>query len=552
MNRKEWKKMKSGFNQEQEELRPIYEKVKSLLSPKERQFLELYFSSSFNKEFYQKVKQELGITLRYIRGRKRNLLNELKECRDNYDAWIEKRNRPSKKLRQEQEAFRPIYEKAKPLLPPKTGKFAELYFTSTSYKEIYQKTEQELGMTKQHTRSQKWYLLKELKECHDDYDGWVQKKQRGISQYGSNQKQEKNNKHVKTKEEYENLYYLYQPYIPLEYQQEFEFWLKQSTEPISEKCIVVKKYLSCCDLAMHKQQSLPNFQQWIITYGKKTKLKKDVTIEFLNSISREEIMILISQLQSIPDNDAYYRLYEFYGINTTRHSVEQLHEMYPELSILTIKNELKKTVISIQKKVSELLLKKKIWERERQELLSKFTFSSFELGKLEAICINYYYGFTVAPIPLSEISKKVYYNEQQVEKFINHAKLILKQSKVAKNPVILASVEKISNVNEKNILQLQDKDFRALRLMVQQALTMDKMELSSVQEKLLTLFFGFPDNPIKSSKEIAFMCGCTEQDVRIYLIETIRYVLNYISKETLESEFHESQVEKQLTHTFKS
>ena len=105
-------------------------------------------------------------------------------------------------------------------------------------------------------------------------------------------------------------------------------------------------------------------------------------------------------------------------------------------------------------------------------------------------------------------------------------------------------------MNEDNISQLQDKDFRALRLMVQQALTTDEMKLNFVQEKVLNLFFGFPNKPIKSSREIAELCGCTEQDARTYLIETIRYVLNYISKEDFETKFEGKKVVKQLSSIF--
>ena len=434
------------------------------------------------------------------------------------------------------------------LLSPREREFAEIYFASNTYEELITKTVEQMHIAQQSIYGMKSRLLKDLKGCMNDYDAWVKRRQ--FRSKRDIQKDMEDFESVKTKVEYENLYYIYQPYIPLEYQKAYEMWLENKTESVPEMCRIVIDYVLRCDRAVESKKGLPNFSKVVELHKKASMPKKDTTMDFLHSISREEIMVLLSQLQSIPNLPKYQRLYEFYGIDTTRHSVEQIHEKYPELSIVSIKNELKQTVISIQKKASESLKEDKMWVRERQTLLPKFTFASFELGRLEAICVNYYYGFTVAPMTISEIAEKVHFKEWKVEKFIQSAELILKQSKVAKNPAILASVEKISNVNEDNISQLQDKDFRALRLMVQQALTTDEMKLNFVQEKILNLFFGFPNKPIKSSREIAELCGCTEQDARTYLIETIRYVLNYISKEDFETKFEGKKVVKQLSSIF--
>ena len=551
-------KQKNASAQEREELKPIYEKVKPLLSPKQQQFAELYFSSTSNQELTKKAREEMGIAAKNISAYKNPLLKELRKCRDYYEEWVEEKTRKKERILtkscnsedflQTQEQLRPVYEKVKTLLSPKQQQFAEIYFASKTNGELMEKAVEQMHIAPQSVYGTKSKLLDTLKSCLNNDEAWMKRRQ------SRNKKETTKDRIVlqqrKTKVEYENLYYLYQPYIPLEYQREFESWLNQDTEFVSKQCTIVMQYLSCCDAAMQRRQSLPNFEEWFMDQQKKPRQKKDITMEFLHSISREEIMTLLSQLPSVPQLPRYQRLYEFYGIHTTRHSVEQLCEKYPKLSLSSIKSEMKRTVISIQKQTSEILKERDTWERERQELLPKFTFSSFELGKLEAICVNYYYGFTVAPMTISEIAEKVHFKEWKVEKFIQSAKLILKQSKVAKNPAILASVEKISNVNEDNISQLQDKDFRALRLMVQQALTTDEMKLNFVQEKILNLFFGFPNKPIKSSREIAELCGCTEQDARTYLIETIRYVLNYISKEDFETKFEGKKVVKQLSSIF--
>lgn len=543
-----------------EEVRPTYEKIKSMFSIKRQKFAEIYFASTSMEEFLNNVEQQLNIAPQSARVMKSKLLKELRECSDNYEEWVEKKNKEKQKIKaplksrnsesffQTREQLRPVYEKIKMLLSPREREFAEIYFASNTYEELITKTVEQMHIAQQSIYGMKSRLLKDLKGCMNDYDAWVKRRQ--FRSKRDIQKDTEDFESVKTKVECENLYYIYQPYIPLEYQKAYEMWLENKTESVPEMCRIVIDYVLRCDRAVESKKGLPNFSRVVELHRKASMPKKDTTMDFLHSISREEIMVLLSQLQSIPSLPKYQRLYEFYGIDTTRHSVEQIHEKYPELSIVSIKNELKQTVISIQKKASESLKEDKMWVRERQTLLPKFTFASFELGRLEAICVNYYYGFTVAPMTISEIAEKVHFKEWKVEKFIQSAKLILKQSKVAKNPAILASVEKISNVNEDNISQLQDKDFRALRLMVQQALTTDEMKLNFVQEKILNLFFGFPNKPIKSSREIAELCGCTEQDARTYLIETIRYVLNYISKEDFETKFEGKKVVKQLSSIF--
>ena len=544
--------------QEREELRPVYEKIKMLLSPKEREFADIYFVSNTNQMLTENVTIQMGIAPQSIYAMKSRLIRTLKYCRDHYEEWVEKKSKKKEKATmkshnsesflQTQEQLRSVYEKVKMLLSPRQRELAEIYFSSNTNEELTAKAVEQMNIAPQSIYAMKASLLGSLKSCLNDYDGWVKKRR---SRHKKDTKKDmKASKSVKTKAEYENLYYLYQPYISSEYQKAFEAWLTQNMELVPENCIIVMNYLDRCDRALKARQSLPDFQKWIATFKKTTAQKKDATMEFLHSISREEVMTLLSKLQMVPKLPKYQRLYEFYGIDTTRHSIEQIHQKYPEISIASIKNELKQTVISIQKAVSELMKKDTTWVRERQVLLPKFTFASFELGRLEAMCVNYYYGFTVEPMTVTEIAEKVHLKEWKVEKLIQSAKSILKQSKVAKNPAILDAVAKISKVDESNLTQLQDKDFRALRLTVQQALTTDEIELDFIQEKILNLFFGFPNKPIKSSREIAELCGCTEQDARTYLIETIRYVLNYISKEDFETKFEEKKVVKQLTSVF--
>ena len=544
--------------QEREELRPVYEKIKMLLSPKEREFADIYFGSNTNQMLTENATIQMGIAPQSIYAMKSRLIRTLKYCREHYEEWVEEKSkkkekttmksRNSESFLQTQEQLRSVYEKVKMLLSPRQRELAEIYFASNTNEELTAKAVEQMNIAPQSIYAMKANLLGNLKGCLDDYDGWVKRRQ---SRHKKDTKKDMGeSKSVKTKAAYENLYYLYQPYISSEYQKAFEAWLAQDMEPVPETCIIVMNYLDRCDRALKARQSLPNFQKWIATFKKTAAPKKDATMEFLHSISREEVMTLLSKVQMVPNLPKYQRLYEFYGIDTTRHSIEQIHEKYPEISIASIKNELKQTVILIQKAASELLKKDTTWVRERQALLPKFTFASFELGRLEAMCVNYYYGFTVEPITVSEIAEKVHIKEWKVEKLIQSAKSILKQSKVAKNPAILDAVEKISKVDESNLTQLQDKDFRALRLTVQQALTTDEMKLNFVQEKILNLFFGFPNKPIKSSREIAELCGCTEQDARTYLIETIRYVLNYISKEDFETKFEGKKVVKQLSSIF--
>ena len=538
----------------------FYEKGRPYLTDRELELIDLILSSDTNDEFVQKCVDKYHVAPSQILDMKTNFRVGMHQFQTDYQAWVEKKNKEKQKIKaplksrnsesffQTREQLRPVYEKIKMLLSPREREFAEIYFASNTYEELITKTVEQMHIAQQSIYGMKSRLLKDLKGCMNDYDAWVKRRQ--FRSKRDIQKDMEDFESVKTKVEYENLYYIYQPYIPLEYQKAYEMWLENKTESVPEMCRIVIDYVLRCDRAVESKKGLPNFSKVVELHKKASMPKKDTTMDFLHSISREEIMVLLSQLQSIPNLPKYQRLYEFYGIDTTRHSVEQIHEKYPELSIVSIKNELKQTVISIQKKASESLKEDKIWVRERQTLLPKFTFASFELGRLEAICVNYYYGFTVAPMTISEIAEKVHFKEWKVEKFIQSAELILKQSKVAKNPAILASVEKISNVNEDNISQLQDKDFRALRLMVQQALTTDEMKLNFVQEKILNLFFGFPNKPIKSSREIAELCGCTEQDARTYLIETIRYVLNYISKEDFETKFEGKKVVKQLSSIF--
>ena len=538
----------------------FYEKGRPYLTDRELELIDLILSSDTNDEFVQKCVDKYHVAPSQILDMKTNFRVGMHQFQTDYQAWVEKKNKEKQKIKaplksrnsesffQTREQLRPVYEKIKMLLSPREREFAEIYFASNTYEELITKTVEQMHIAQQSIYGMKSRLLKDLKGCMNDYDAWVKRRQ--FRSKRDIQKDMEDFESVKTKVEYENLYYIYQPYIPLEYQKAYEMWLENKTESVPEMCRIVIDYVLRCDRAVESKKGLPNFSKVVELHKKASMPKKDTTMDFLHSISREEIMVLLSQLQSIPNLPKYQRLYEFYGIDTTRHSVEQIHEKYPELSIVSIKNELKQTVISIQKKASESLKEDKMWVRERQTLLPKFTFASFELGRLEAICVNYYYGFTVAPMTISEIAEKVHFKEWKVEKFIQSAELILKQSKVAKNPAILASVEKISNVNEDNISQLQDKDFRALRLMVQQALTTDEMKLNFVQEKILNLFFGFPNKPIKSSREIAELCGCTEQDARTYLIETIRYVLNYISKEDFETKFEGKKVVKQLSSIF--
>lgn len=273
-----------------EEVRPTYEKIKSMFSIKRQKFAEIYFASTSMEEFLNNVEQQLNIAPQSARVMKSKLLKELRECSDNYEEWVEKKSKEKHKIKaplksrnsesffQTREQLRPVYEKIKMLLSPREREFAEIYFASNTYEELITKTVEQMHIAQQSIYGMKARLLKDLKGCMNDYDAWVKRRQ--FRSKRDIQKDTEDFESAKTKVECENLYYIYQPYIPLEYQKAYEMWLENKTESVPEMCRIVIDYVLRCDRAVESKKGLPNFSRVVELHKKASMPKKDTTMDF--------------------------------------------------------------------------------------------------------------------------------------------------------------------------------------------------------------------------------------------------------------------------------
>ena len=176
-------KAKKEFKQIQQEMKPTYERVQLLLSPKEREFAQIYFQSESNSDMLDVVTSQMGIQKQSAYALKASFLKKLKLYKSQYDdarvnIEIERKEESQK---QEQfielgKALRENYVGMKSLLTSKEREFIDIYLVSASNEELMKKVREQMNLSLQSAYRMKYKILKEVRECKENYVAWVEKR----------------------------------------------------------------------------------------------------------------------------------------------------------------------------------------------------------------------------------------------------------------------------------------------------------------------------------------------------------------------------------------
>ena len=336
---------------------------------------------------------------------------------------------------------------------------------------------------------------------------------------------DKNNK-LKTKEIKKDIYYIYQPFIPVEFQTAYECLKKIPLDQhirypeFSKKYLIVCDYLNKCEQAIANKKSLPKFPSSI----------KEVQVD---KKEQELISLFPGEVKSMLDNSAELSSAErtllclFYGIGTTKHSLEQLQQMYSISNRNILKNKIYHLIKKLQYGKKEE--HPEINEMKRK-LKEKFILGSFQLSKREMKLLDAYYGLTGEKQTIDELASIYHCSKDSILKKIHYASETVLKANSYTNPAIVKALQNIS-IEPSSDKQIQDREIRALRLPVKQSVYLNMCPLTSSQAKVLDLFYGLSNElTTMSTEEIAMKYQIPVDVLRYYLYETVRYVLNYITE----------------------
>lgn len=333
-----------------------------------------------------------------------------------------------------------------------------------------------------------------------------------------------------------SIYYLYQPYIPEEYQAAYEYicTLDETERPkeieLYDKYNTVTRYLLRCEQAVKQGNSLPKF------VVRKQSTKPDAREVKINALFPGEVSNMLDRSKEL-SKDERDLLCLFYGIGTKKHSLEQLQQIYSISNRNTVKNQIYHLIDKLQHGKKEAHPEQNAMARKLRE---KFVLGSLQLSKGEIKLLDAYYGLTGEKKSIEELSTLYHSSKDALLKKIHYASETVLKANTYTSPAIVKALQNISIEPSQN-KQFQDREIRALRLPVKQSIYLKMCPLSQSQIKLLDLFYGLSnDRAIMSTEEIAMKYQIPVDALRYYLYETVRYVLNYMT----EIEFQEQMREK--------
>lgn len=332
-----------------------------------------------------------------------------------------------------------------------------------------------------------------------------------------------------------SIYYLYQPYIPEEYQTAYEHINSLDEEErkkdseLYEKYSAVNRYLLRCDQAVKQGNSLPSF------VVRKQTTKQDPRELKINALFPGEVRNMLDCSIELSEEERKL-VCLFYGIGTTKHTLEQLQQMYS----IPNRNILKNQIYNLIEKLQHGKKDEHPEQNEmRRKLKEKFVLGSLQLSKGEVRLLDAYYGLTGKKKSIEELSRIYHTSKASLKKKIHYASETVLKANTYTNPAIVKALQNISIEPGKD-KQIQDRDIRALRLPIKQSIYLNVCPLSPSQKKLLDLFYGLSDDrAIMTSEELSNKYQIPLDALRYYLYETVRYVLNYVT----EIEFQEQMKE---------
>lgn len=332
-----------------------------------------------------------------------------------------------------------------------------------------------------------------------------------------------------------SIYYLYQPYIPEDYQDAYEHINaleeaeRKKYPELYEKYSVVNRYLLRCDQAVKQGNSLPGF------VARKQPAKQDARELKINALFPGEVRNMLDCSMELSDEERKL-LCLFYGIGTTKHSLEQLQQIYSIPNRNILKNQIYNLIEKLQHGKKDKHPEQNEMSRRIKE---KFILGSLQLSKGEVRLLDAYYGLTGKKKTIEELSRIYHTPKDSLMKKIHYASETVLKANTYTNPAIVKALQNISIEPDKD-KQIQDCEIRALRLPVKQSIYLNVCPLSPSQKKLLDLFYGLSDDTaIMSSEELSNKYQIPLDALRYYLYETVRYVLNYVT----EIEFQEQMKE---------
>lgn len=332
-----------------------------------------------------------------------------------------------------------------------------------------------------------------------------------------------------------SIYYLYQPYIPEDYQDAYEHINaldeaeRKKYPELYEKYSVVNRYLLRCDQAVKQGNSLPSF------VVRKQTTKQDPRELKINALFPGEVRNMLDCSIELSEEERKL-VCLFYGIGTTKHTLEQLQQMYS----IPNRNILKNQIYNLIEKLQHGKKDEHPEQNEmRRKLKEKFVLGSLQLSKGEVRLLDAYYGLTGKKKSIEELSRIYHTSKASLKKKIHYASETVLKANTYTNPAIVKALQNISIEPGKD-KQIQDRDIRALRLPIKQSIYLNVCPLSPSQKKLLDLFYGLSDDrAIMTSEELSNKYQIPLDALRYYLYETVRYVLNYVT----EIEFQEQMKE---------
>ncbi len=332
-----------------------------------------------------------------------------------------------------------------------------------------------------------------------------------------------------------SIYYLYQPYIPEDYQTAYEHinsldeGERKKDSELYEKYSAVNRYLLRCDQAVKQGNSLPSF------VVRKQTTKQDPRELKINALFPGEVRNMLDCSIELSEEERKL-VCLFYGIGTTKHTLEQLQQMYS----IPNRNILKNQIYNLIEKLQHGKKDEHPEQNEmRRKLKEKFVLGSLQLSKGEVRLLDAYYGLTGKKKSIEELSRIYHTSKASLKKKIHYASETVLKANTYTNPAIVKALQNISIEPGKD-KQIQDRDIRALRLPIKQSIYLNVCPLSPSQKKLLDLFYGLSDDrAIMTSEELSNKYQIPLDALRYYLYETVRYVLNYVT----EIEFQEQMKE---------
>ena len=336
-----------------------------------------------------------------------------------------------------------------------------------------------------------------------------------------------------------DLYYVYEPYIPLPDQKKFIEILEQKDRKSCNgySCYLnVVNFLKKCDIATRNGQPLPSY-----TKKRQIVLKKEAVIHALDSVLPNTIEKLLKKYSSIP-HQARQFLILYYGIGCHRHTISEIQKKYPSFSEHTILQQIYYSLKRLKKLEKEQQSQLSELERHVQQVKEKFAFNQYVLTPPERRIVDEYYGITKPKKTIAKLAQEQHLSISKTKELLQHGTYLVVHSDALSEGPIADSFTALRDDQE----EVKESDLRPLRLIVQQILDENGKEISASQYTVLNLFYGFQTTKVMSISEISEYYQVPIQDMYLYIKETIRYLLNFISKEQVVENSENSKTDKQI------